>query len=472
MYERLETKLLNYAGSDAYPFHMPGHKRNPAFLCADAAADITEITDFDNLHHPEGIIRAEMDRAKALYGTEETFFSVNGSTGALLAAISASVPRGGRMLIERGCHMAVYHAAYLRDAGVSFLNESEPEQADALVVTSPTYEGCMKDIPALRDLADRLGAVLIVDEAHGAHLPFAEKFGFPASAIRGGADLVIESVHKTMPAMTQTALLHNVTGRIENETLARFLDIYETSSPSYVLLSSITHMLHMMEDRGDVIMGAYAERIRNVRVFLGRSLHNLSLAGGEAGILVSDAELPPYKAGTLLDPGKLVIKAGRMGGERLFELLRDSYGLECEMRAPSYVLAMTSPADTDEGLMRLVTALREIDDHYDFFAGAAAEPWDVGRPSAVYPPAVDPETGGEAEPVRLADACDGPKEKVLLSEAAGRVAAGFVILYPPDVPAAVPGELYTREKVFHILRWINCGYDVIGVENGMVLVEK
>ena len=376
------------------------------------------------------------------------------------------------MLIERGCHMAVYHAAYLRDAGVSFLNESEPEQADALVVTSPTYEGCMKDIPALRDLADRLGAVLIVDEAHGAHLPFAEKFGFPASAIRGGADLVIESVHKTMPAMTQTALLHNVTGRIENETLARFLDIYETSSPSYVLLSSITHMLHMMEDRGDVIMGAYAERIRNVRVFLGRSLHNLSLAGGEAGILASDAELPPYKAGMLLDPGKLVIKAGRMGGERLFELLRDSYGLECEMKAPSYVLAMTSPADTDEGLMRLVTALREIDEHYDFFAGAAAEPRDVGRPAAVYPPAVDPETGGEAEPVRLADACDGPKEKVLLSEAAGRVAAGFVILYPPDVPAAVPGELYTRKKVFHILRWINCGYDVIGVENGMVLVEK
>ena len=465
MYERLETKLLNYAGSDAYPLHMPGHKRNPAFLCADALSDITEISDFDNLHHPEGIIRAEMDLAKRLYGTRETFFSVNGSTGALLTAVSAAVPRGGRMLIERGCHMAVYHAAYLRDARVSFLNEGEPESADALVVTSPTYEGAMKDIPAMRERADRLGAVLIVDEAHGAHLPFAEKFGFPASAIRGGADLVIQSVHKTMPAMTQTALLHNVTGRVQNEDLARFLDIYETSSPSYVLLGSITHMLHMMEDRGEAIMRAYAERIRNLRAFLEVGLHNLSLAGGEAGVLTSDEELPPYRKGTVLDPGKLVVKSGRMRGERLFEILRDNYGLECEMKAPGYVLAMTSAADTDEGLLRLIAALREIDEHYAFFAGEAEE----REALPVYGSGFEAGSGGE---LRIAEALDGPKERVLLEKAEGRRAAGFVVLYPPDVPVAVPGELFTREKVIHIFRWMNCGYEVMGVENGAVVVEK
>ncbi len=461
MHERLETKLLNYAGSDAYPFHMPGHKRNPAFLCADALSDITEISDFDNLHHPEGILRAEMDLARALYGTRETFFSVNGSTGALLAAISAAVPRGGHMLIERGCHMAVYHAAYLRGAGVSFLNECEIERADAVVVTSPTYEGCMKDIPAMRALADRLGAVLIVDEAHGAHLPFTENFGFPASAIRGGADLVIESVHKTMPAMTQTALLHNVTGRVKNEDLARFLDIYETSSPSYVLMGSITHMLHLMEDRGEALMGAYAERVRNVRAFLSMSLHNLSLAGGETAVLDSDEELPPYKKGTVMDPGKLVVKSGRMRGERLFQILRDNYGLECEMKAPSYVLAMTSVADTDEGLMRLIEALREIDENYEFFVGSEA-----GREVL---PVYEAGTSGE---VHLAEVLDGAKERVSLREAEGRRAAGFVILYPPDVPVVVPGELFTGEKLIHIFRWIECGYEVMGVENGMVVVEK
>ena len=465
MCERLETKLLHYAGSDAYPLHMPGHKRNPAFLCADALTDITEISDFDNLHHPEGILRDEMDLAKRLYGTKETFFSVNGSTGALLAAISAAVPRGGRMLIERGCHMAVYHAAYLREAKIFFLGESEPESVDALVVTSPTYEGCMKDIPAMRTQADKFGAALIVDEAHGAHLPFAEKFGFPASAIRGGADLVIQSIHKTMPAMTQTALLHNVTGRIKNEDIARFLDIYETSSPSYVLMGSITHVLHMMEDRGEALMGAYAERIRNVRAFLSTSLHNLALAGGETAVLTEDTELLPYRKGTVMDPGKLVIRSGRMRGERLFAILRDNYGLECEMKAPGYVLAMTSVADTDEGLMRLVTALREIDENYDFFAG------DERGPEAL-PVYESGDKAGNGGAVDIAAALDGPKERVPLRGAAGRRAAGFVVLYPPDVPVAVPGELFTHEKLIHIFRWMDCGYDVMGVENGMVCVEK
>ena len=465
MCERLETKLLHYAGSDAYPLHMPGHKRNPAFLCADALTDITEISDFDNLHHPEGILRDEMDLAKRLYGTKETFFSVNGSTGALLAAISAAVPRGGRMLIERGCHMAVYHAAYLREAKIFFLGESEPESVDALVVTSPTYEGCMKDIPAMRTQADKFGAALIVDEAHGAHLPFAEKFGFPASAIRGGADLVIQSIHKTMPAMTQTALLHNVTGRIKNEDIARFLDIYETSSPSYVLMGSITHVLHMMEDRGEALMGAYAERIRNVRAFLSTSLHNLALAGGETAVLTEDTELLPYRKGTVMDPGKLVIRSGRMRGERLFAILRDNYGLECEMKAPGYVLAMTSVADTDEGLMRLVTALREIDENYDFFAG------DERGPEAL-PVYESGDKAGNGGAVDIAAALDGPKERVPLRGAAGRRAAGFVVLYPPDVPVAVPGELFTHEKLIHIFRWMDCGYDGMGVENGMVCVEK
>ncbi|MCR5294368.1 MAG: hypothetical protein K6E30_04210 [Lachnospiraceae bacterium] len=528
MNRRLETSLVRYAESDVYPFHMPGHKRNPDFLRAEALADITEITDFDNLHKPEGILREEMDLAKKLYGTKETFFSVNGSTGALLAAISAAVPRGGSMLIERGCHMSVYHAAYLRDAKLYFLGETEPEKAHALVVSSPTYEGCLKDLPRCAALARRKGAVLIVDEAHGAHLPFCEPYGFPASAIRQGADLVIQSVHKTLPAMTQTALLHNVTGLVENEALSAFLDIYETSSPSYVLLSSITHVLHMAEDRGEMLFSAYAERIRNVRRILSANLRNLKLAGGEEAVLSPEEELFPKvwdssgesgkdggmrksvldgcrmpgcgKAllltngkGTILDPGKLVIRSGPLGGERLFALLRDNYGLELEMKAPGYVLAMTSPADTDEGFLRLISALGEIDENYEFFMkssqknrredrlsnqesegedkgaimealSAYAAPSESAAPSA-YAASAD-------GAVRLGSALESPRERVTLEKAAGRRAAGFVILYPPDVPLIVPGELFTIEKVMHIFQWIKCGYSVIGVERDGVYVEK
>jgi hypothetical protein len=135
------------------------------------------------------------------------------------------------------------------------------------------------------------------------------------------------------------------------------------------------------------------------------------------------------------------------------------------MKAPGYVLAMTSAADTDEGLMRLVTALREIDENYDFFAGDEK----TAEAPPVYESGCEPGTGGTVD---IVAALDGPKESVPLREAAGRRAAGFVVLYPPDVPVAVPGELFTQEKLIHIFRWIDCGYDVMGVENGMVAVEK
>ena len=124
MKDSLEKKLQVYAESDAYAFHMPGHKRVMDPLGGQAMKlDITEIDGFDNLHDAEGVLRDEMEAAAEMYGAEETLFSVNGSTCALLAAISAAVPRGGTILIERACHMAVYHAAYLRELRVLYVED-------------------------------------------------------------------------------------------------------------------------------------------------------------------------------------------------------------------------------------------------------------------------------------------------------------------------------------------------------------
>ena len=227
--ERLYKKLESYGQSDYYPFHMPGHKRNRASSADDFLfeRDITEISGFDNLHHAEGILKEAQEYAAQIYGTKKCFFSVNGSTAALLAAVSASVNKGGKILVARNCHKAVYHALYLRElqpvyiyphedpklginGGISpgrvemYLAENPDIQA--VLITSPTYDGIVSDVARIAEIAHRYGVPLIVDEAHGAHFRFSDYF--PVSAAQLGADVVINSVHKTLPCLTQTGVIH------------------------------------------------------------------------------------------------------------------------------------------------------------------------------------------------------------------------------------------------------------------------
>ena len=590
MKDSLEKKLLKYAESDAYAFHMPGHKRVMDPLGGQAMKlDITEIDGFDNLHDAEGVLRDEMEAAAEMYGVKETLFSVNGSTCALLAAISAAVPRGGTILIERACHMAVYHAAYLRELRVLYVEDvclggaedgrvegkrkclvtenvvdnrsggkymregtgdsekvvssSESDAGsllevsgetrntgicfDAIVITSPTYEGVVKDVRAWAAFAHAYNASLIVDEAHGAHLGFHPYF--PESAVRCGADAVVQSTHKTLPAMTQTALLHNVSGRVSSRRLHFFMDIYETSSPSYVLMASITSALRMVREQGAELFEAYARRLQRVRREL-CSLKYFRLAGGEDAVIGPEDGMLPYPVGTRMDPGKLVLVRVRQsdvskreiedsridlekyssrddadellgraaecaedsyGAEWLYGVLRDEYHLQMEMRTGEYCLAMTSFADTDEGFGRLVTAMREIDERVERgksearaqaersgLIGAQPEETDDARADfGVYGevqegmfgckkasgrvPVVRAET---AQVMKISDALDEDCEMVALERAVGRVCADFVILYPPDVPLIVPGEIYTEEKVSEIREWMERGFSVMGVD--------
>ncbi len=457
--KRLEEMLAELADSDLYPFHMPGHKRVGG---EPFARDITEIDGFDNLHDPAGILKTEMDSAAELYGVKSTHFLVNGSTCGILAAISAAVPAGGTLMAGRLSHLSVYHAAYLRRLNIVYTDAggkipaSLPEgSVQAVLITSPSYEGCVRDIRAWAEAAHRSGAVLIVDEAHGAH--FGRHPSFPASAAQQGADLVIQSLHKTLPAMTQCAVLHNVTGRISDEQLEKFLRIYETSSPSYVLMASAAAAVHKMADGGAHYFDAYLRRLRNLRRELA-SLRCLRLAGGEEGILSRDDEIPPFRAGTVTDPGKLLIlTAPYMSGDRLYEILIRRYRLQPEMKTPDAVLLMTSVCDTDEGFARLLAALRETD--------ASLGP--AGPPCMQRP---DRRRESSLPPVRmpLSQAYDAPTEAVPLSLAEGRISGGFVIVYPPDSPLVIPGELYTADVLEDIRFFREAGCTVSGIEEETV----
>ena len=251
--ETLFEKLKKYSESDFYPYHMPGHKRNSVGRLSDdiTKIDITEIDGFDNLHMPEGIFREMQERASSIYGADESFFLVNGSTGGILSAISAALDEGDRILMARGSHKSAYHAAYLRKLSISYLYSpiikefdicdsitaeqvEEALSADpdikAVFIVSPTYEGRIADIEKIAEVVHKRGIILIVDEAHGAHLGMSD--GFAPNSCQAGADIVIHSVHKTLPALTQSALLH-VNGKLaDRERIKRFLRIYQTSSPS------------------------------------------------------------------------------------------------------------------------------------------------------------------------------------------------------------------------------------------------
>ena len=538
----LEEKLSEYAETDMYPFHMPGHKRrlqaafhatafgagaaapenplcsgvtaapeNPLCpaapaatedpLCSAARLDITEIDGFDNLHAPEGILYEEMKLAAQVCGAAETWFSVNGSTCAILAAISAAVPRNGMMLIERGCHISVYHAAGLRGLKLRYIPEgmaafrfqhnpegmaapelqishrgpesggegntasslkrAESEKISAVVITSPSYTGEVRDVRSWAEYAHALGAVLIVDEAHGAH--FSKHPWFPRSAVSQGADLVVQSLHKTLPALTQTALLHRVTERVSGEALSHFLDVYETSSPSYLLLASMTRCIHGMAERGEGYFEPYVGLLKKLRSELS-GLRHMRLAGSEDEI-----------AAGLYDPGKLFIQVRdhvycslldreELSGPVLYDLLRLRYHLQPEMKTPDSVLLMTSPADSAEGFERLSAALREIDRNaYRPVPAGSGDP-DFGNAALPGFESQPDESGFPSCAMTITEAEDRPRETILLDEAQNRISASYVIVYPPDSPLIVPGEVFDSGLIGRIHALRRNGLTVTGLQ--------
>ena len=461
----LYDRLLQYQSSEMYPFHMPGHKRRKDDFANSFLIDITEIEGFDNLHHAEGILKDAQDRAAALYHSEETYFLVNGSTCGILAAVSACMTRGGKILMARNCHKAAYHAAYLRGLDIEYLypekedifginggiHEDIVEKAleefqdiQAVMITSPTYDGVVSNVEKIAQIVHRKGIPLIVDEAHGAHFGFHEYF--PKSSVEMGADLVIHSLHKTLPSLTQTALLHVNGNRVDRECLRRFLDIYQTSSPSYVFMAGMDSCVCLLEKRGGELFESLR---RNLEVFYKQteSLGCIYLANhglmGKSGI--HD-----------FDRSKLVISARNAGftGNQLANLLRNRYHLELEMAGGSYGLALTSISDTEEGFLRLSEALKEIDACLENKIEKNTEKSTLTIEDIVIKNEVW---------CRIHEALESPGESVLLEKAEGKICREFVYLYPPGIPMLVPGEIISREVLGKIRRLVREGYSVQGM---------
>lgn len=477
----LYEKLVRYSGSDYYPYHMPGHKRNKeaGAMAQYYGIDITEIDGFDNLHHAEGILREAQERANRLYGNKETetFYLVNGSTCGVLAAVMAVTERGDEILIARNCHKSVYHAAILQELiphcyypdilepygicggvsaeAVACLMEENPD-SKAVVITSPTYEGIISDIQAVADVVHANDKILIVDEAHGAHLGLNETV--PPGAAALGADLVIHSLHKTLPAMTQTALLHVQGSRVDRGKLRRYLGMLQTSSPSYVLMASMDACIRYTEmngaDRCIYMRQQYElfckkiEKCRYIRIGSMTSGHMFDW-----------------------DIGKLVIyvQGNILNGQQLYELLRDDYHLQMEMAAQRYVLAMMTIMDTQEGWQRLADALRQIDDRIE--KGTIGSRKDRTGVQTVGERECNSEvkkiqrkqSQRQTGSITCTRAYLGKREDIPLAESTGRIAADFVNLYPPGIPLIVPGEVISGRLLVQIRKSVETGLQMQGL---------
>ena len=499
--ESLYEKLVAYGAGDACPFHMPGHKRNMGkWGFADPFSfDITEIDGFDNLHHAEGILKEAQERAARVYGARRTFFLINGSSAGILAAVSACVSKGGKLLMARNCHKAVYHAASLLDLETVYVYPEQerryglnggisPERVErlleehpgvqAVIVTSPTYDGVVSDIRKIAQIVHERGLFLIVDEAHGAHFRYISLF--PQSALELGADVVIQSVHKTLPSLTQTALLHikcngpNGSCLADRERIDRYLHMVQSSSPSYVLMASIENSIFQM---GRMKFDAYGENLLYIRKNL-ENMRFLQLAGekliGKYGIFDLDPSKIVISTCPALEGGKWEIT-----GAWLMDLLREEHQLEMEMCGADYVTAITTVMDSREGLLRLEQACLETDERIGrMMIGSSGEESgkSLGKEPEELPERMSGSTArsekGLEESVYsmrcetvlpLAEAMDSEMESRRLSDSAGCVSGEFVYLYPPGIPLAAPGERITERILNIILEYKQKGLPVQGL---------
>jgi len=463
-------------------FHMPGHKNGKLRLIQDPyRIDVTEVEGTDDLHHPQGIIAEAMKRITSIYGSGKSYMLVNGSTGGLLAAISGVVREGDRLLIGRNCHKAVYNAAMINRLPLSYLYPAydgasmiygsiEPEEVKkaleeangkikAVLVTSPTYEGLVSNIVEISKIVHEYGAVLIVDEAHGAHFAFSNKL--PESALLSGADIVIQSTHKTLPCFTQTGLLHVSkeaihSGRIDLKRIEKYLSVFQSSSPSYIFMTSIDEGTRYMENHKQTFDRLISEIQSMKKTFNEKQLP----------IRYLDKKLEIARKASI-DPLRLTYVIDRqvvnISGWKLADILRHVYHIQVEMASNAYMTAIATIADSGKDIKYLEECIIHILGQHqrssteEVLVKEDGFGWEFinRRPEMV----TDLFRANQAEGKNL-----------LLEEAEGKVAKEFIIPYPPGIPLVVPGERITREIIRFLMFLTKNRVEIYGIIEGEIQV--
>ena len=458
--------LKEYLTKGVYPFHMPGHKRSRQFLPPELLdMEVTEIPGADNLLEPRGIIKELEERIALTFGAKFSFFMTNGSTGCLLSALMAAGNKGGHVVMARNCHKSLYSALVLSGLKPVYIFpemtdiniaggicpkalkktlEANPGAA-AVVITSPTYEGFVSDVKEIAGIAHSMHVPLIVDEAHGANFCFGDLL--PDSALLNGADIVVHSLHKQLPMLSQTAALHlGETDYFEPGFIKSCVNLIQSTSPSYMQMAQVDYALTQLLEDASIIKD-YESLIAEFRVKFPR----------EGAVRLFGEEYVGKHGIKDMDLSKFLFYAdGAFSGRELDFILADDYGIQVEMSGMSHVIAMTTPGDKREGFERLHKALCKINER---FAGETVITRNLTVPSL-------PQMG-----LMPREAFYAKTRQILLEDAAGQVSAEFIIPYPPGIPLVAPGEVITREILNYVKQCREKGVSVIGADEYINTVE-
>lgn len=438
--------LRRHAAVEQVSLHVPGHKAGlglPTALGAAAKAlarfDLTEVPGLDDLYQPTGPIAEAQALAAACYGSRATHFLVGGSTVGNLAAIVASVERGQWVIVSRHSHQSVWHGLQLvgaralvitpellpTGAGGAVFGPITPNllaaalaacpEAVAVILTSPTYPGVVSPLRELVQMAHQAGLIVVVDEAHGAHLTFHP--ALPESAVQAGADLVVQSLHKMTAAFTQTGLLHRTSERVSGERLMLALQMVQTSSPSYLLLASIDAVRAQLATEGERLLTRLLGGLQQV---VGQLENDLP------GLLWQTRAVS-------VDPCKWLLVAPTLGysGTQLAQVLQSRYQIWTEWADEAHVLCAWSYANGTEDPARLLAALRD----------AQLPPIQSEQTLSLDAAVLAGQAVAAIERLPQVDMQHRRKtQSVSLRAAVGERLQNAVTVYPPGVPLVLPGE--------------------------------
>ncbi len=464
--------LVDYSNREVYPWHMPGHKRKLANVLENPyKLDVTEVEGTDDLHNPQELIKASLNKLASIYESKESFYLVNGSTVGILSAISTVCRRGDRIVVARNCHKSVYHAVELLDLAASYLYPvfmeefqtygqvdmeelhriiGEEEGIKAVVLVSPTYEGIVSDIEQISDILHKKGIMLIVDEAHGAHFEFGEEF--PRPAIRLGADFVIESLHKTLPALTQTAILHFNGPDQYLPKLKRYLTMYQTSSPSYVLLASMDYGIDYAQNNRNTRFVTYSQVLDKYRELFKKLTYIRLMDKENLGNNIFD-----YDKGKLVFSVKKAYECIGYTGKQFLQDMTNEHGQVLEMATETYAIGMTSIMDEEQDFQRLYEGVLGIDEKLKNLCR---------KKQCISSPAYFSHIKRESLELAMTsyEAMGQEAIEVPIEEASGCISRNYVYIYPPGIPFLVPGEVINKEWVEVIKTYVKEGLEVRGIK--------
>lgn len=440
-------------------FHMPGHKKGVIYetlgykhiLNNIYRLDTTEIPGTDNLHSPEDSIKNSLDIARKAFKSDNTYYLVNGSTCGIEAAIMAVASPKDKIIINRDCHQSAINACILGDVnpiyikpttnkesnvleGVTFENVKkvidENLDAKAVFVTYPTYFGHTFDLEYLCNYAHDKNMLVIVDEAHGAHLGLSDKL--PRTALSQGADVVIQSTHKTLPSFTQSSMLHIKGNRVDKNKISSMLRITQSSSPSYLLMASLDIAVDIYVNEGQCLMEKLLSNIDKFK----NDLKGLKY------IKIYEAQ----------DDTKIFLNTKNMGitGYDLEIILRENYKIQVELANYYGVLLISTISNKKEEFDVLRDALFEIEDKYRRETILK----DIEYPLSIPEKKLNPR-----------EAFYTDTKSVKIEDSIGKVCGEYIIPYPPGISLVSPGEIITREVIDYILYCKEKGMNVSGVQD-------